>query len=338
MLYKITAGDSRLVPVPFHGFEHEGKLEKDLENLLAASLFETLYERALFPFRQEGPFQGVADIYALNASGDVVLFELKRSIAGGDALDQLLRYAQDAGQWKYERLARMYEQYREKDDMECSLRDAHRDAFNLDRSLDPHEFNRAQRMRVVGSAADSALVRAVNYWRNKELDIEFLPYRLYRLGEDLYFEFFSKPNDEHVNPAHAKGVLFDTNRTWDEGAFQRMIANQRVASYGDRKDAVRLFAPNDLVFYYHKGFGVVAAGRVAGHNVKSDGDGEMYWDVELLTRVPTEFDAPTALSISRLEEVTGRTFYWARIDKRPYLTTDESQALLTALREELGEN
>ncbi|WP_227992673.1 hypothetical protein [Shewanella sp. YLB-07] len=53
------------------------------------------------PVFQERQWQAEADIYALNESGELVIFELKRASAGKDAVHQALRYAQDAGQWSY---------------------------------------------------------------------------------------------------------------------------------------------------------------------------------------------------------------------------------------------
>lgn len=79
MLFKLTHDYTKIEPVGFYDFGGDGRLEKQLEDLLAAQLFDTLFEgRPLLPFHQERPRQAEADIYALDARGDVVIFELKR--------------------------------------------------------------------------------------------------------------------------------------------------------------------------------------------------------------------------------------------------------------------
>lgn len=146
MLYKLTIADSGtkdLEPLPFLDFADLGKIEKDLEVLLANHLLDVLYEgAALMPIFQERPMQAEADLYALNSTGDLVIFELKRGITGADAMLQVLGYAQDAGQWTFNKLEEKYKTYT--GNTSISLVDAHREVFNLERSLLPPEFNSKQ--------------------------------------------------------------------------------------------------------------------------------------------------------------------------------------------------
>ena len=76
--------------------------------------------------------------------------------------------------------------------------------------------------------ADDHLINAVDYWRRQGISIVFLPYRIYDLADKRYFEFFAPPYDRHRNPADEKGVLFDTNRTYDEDSIWYMVENRRV--------------------------------------------------------------------------------------------------------------
>jgi hypothetical protein len=69
----------------------------------------------------------------------LVIFELKRGVTGADAMLQALRYAQDAGQWTFNALEEKYKTYT--GNTSISLVDAHREAFNLERSKLPSEFN-----------------------------------------------------------------------------------------------------------------------------------------------------------------------------------------------------
>ncbi|PIE45828.1 MAG: hypothetical protein CSA45_01625 [Gammaproteobacteria bacterium] len=54
----------------------------------------------------------------------------------------------------------------------------------------------------------------------------------------MYFEFFAKPYDKHTNPSETKGVLFDTNSTYNESAIWEMFEGDYVAAYGELRAAI----------------------------------------------------------------------------------------------------
>jgi len=112
------------------------------------------------PIFQERQYQAEADIYALNEKGELIIFELKRGVAGEETVHQALRYAQDAGQWSY---AKLQEKYRKYASSEADLIQAHQEAFNLKHALDVREINHKQHLLVIGSAADHSLMNAVDY-------------------------------------------------------------------------------------------------------------------------------------------------------------------------------
>ena len=281
--------------------------------------------------------QAEADLYALTARGDVVIFELKRGVAGADAVLQVIRYAQEAGRWTFSDLQQRYSSYLQSRGLkEGALQDAHKEAFQLEHALLPSEFNRCQQLYVVGSAANEDLIGAVEYWKSQGLSIEFVPYRIYQIGGNNYFEFFSLPYDRHRNPATVKGVLFDTNRAYDEEAIWEMMENSRVAAYGDIKEDVKYLNPRDIVFFCHRGVGLIAAGEVVGP-VKAEGTEEAYREVRFLTRVPRrEAGLQRFMPAAEVSRVTGKSFFWARMMKVPYLNREESQRLLDELTKVLA--
>lgn len=334
MLYKLTNQSKDIEPLPFLNFADLEKIEKDLEVLLATYLLEVLFEdAALMPIFQERQLQSEADLYALNGSGDLVIFELKRGFAGADAMLQVLRYAQNAGQWTFRILEEKYRTY-------CgiaaaSLTEDHKDAFNLERPLLPSEFNTRQHFIIVGNAANDSLINAVEYWKQQGLSVDFLPYRIYTINGEKYFEFFALPYDRHQNPSSIKGVLFDTNRSYDEDAIWEMTETNRVAAYGDIKFVVDYLNRNDIVFFSHKRVGIVAAAVVIGP-AKDNGPEERYREVKFLTPVPTKSGGISKfMPFSQVISVTGKTFFWARTIKVPYLNRDEAQVLLTELKKTL---
>lgn len=340
MLYKIEHdGERRKISAqPFMNYEGLRQLEKDLEHLLAENLLNVLFEDAsLMPIFQERNFQPEADIYALNKNGDLILFELKRGLTGVDAINQLLRYCQESGQWTYDQLEKKYFNYCKLLKLsEKSLAEAHQEAFQLERPLSPSNFNQKQRLILVGNAANDELVKAVEFWKRQGLTVEFLPYRIYEIAGEQYFEFFSSPYDWHTNPSETKGVLFDTNRTYDENIVWRMIEKSRVSAFGDVKHVVEYLKQKDIVFFTHRWTGVIAAAEVTGP-VRRDGEHEMYRDVKFLTPTPNRsIGIEKYMTFSRVAEVVGKSFFWARTIKVPYLTRDESHQLIGKLKEELA--
>ncbi|MCX6775085.1 MAG: hypothetical protein NTY99_03295 [DPANN group archaeon] len=339
MLYELTMTDvnhSNLEPCSFLDFSELGKVEKDLEVLIAEHLLDVLFEDAiLMPIYQERQLQAEADIYAINKNGDLTIFELKRGTAGADAMLQALRYSQSAGLWSYQKLQDKYFKYAKTRNLTqgISLADAHKEAFSLDMPLSPEMFNRRQHLIVVGNAANNELIDAVDYWKHTGLNVDFLPYRLYRINSQLYFEFFALPYDRHQNPASIKGVLFDTNRSYNEESIWDMMEKSRVSAYGDTSYVIDYLRPKDIVFFSHKCVGLVAAAEVTGPRKQDNENDEWYRDVRFLTPVPKrEEGLKKVMSFGQVSEVTNKSFFWARTIKVPYLTKNESEILLEALK------
>lgn len=331
MLYKFrdSEGLQTIDPVEYKDFADFGLREKDLENLVASNLLETLFEGSrLMPIYQEVQRQAVADIYALNADGDLVIFELKRSTASYDAVQQVLRYAQDAAHWSYKKLEAKFRSYA---DVDISLTQAHKEAFDLEEALETRQINNRQHLYVIGSAADSRLIRSVDYWKKQGLKIDFIPYRLYQIAGEVYFEIFAPPYDTHQNPADLKGVLFDTNRKDSDECLWEMMDGSYVAAYGDAKRFINRLLPGDYVFYSHKYKGIVAAGRVKRGDIKSPNQYTLCREVELLTRRPERGKPLPAMPFRKVSEVLEKNFYWASTVKTPYLTRAESELLLAEL-------
>ena len=333
MLYKLGSSNGKfdkIEPVAFKDFASFGNLEKDLEELVAKSILDILFEdSSLMPIFQERQYQAEADIYALNEKAELIIFELKRGSAGEEAVHQALRYAQDAGQWSYSKLQEKYQKYT---NTEVELTQAHQEAFNLEHALDAKEANNKQHLLVIGSAADESLINAIDYWKRQGISIEFLPYRIYELGKEKYFEFFALPYDKHKNPSDIKGVLFDTNRSGDEDSIWYMMENRRVAAFGDAKRFIEYVYSGDIVFFSHKWAGLVAAARVSKGDIKAPEKGTLYRDVDFITPIPRKGETMKAMPFKKVSEITGKSFFWARTIKVPYLSKDEAENLAKELK------
>ena len=333
MLYRLGSSKGKfdkLEPIGFKDFSSFGKLEKDLEELIAKSILDVLFEESsIMPIFQERQYQAEADIYALNEKGELIIFELKRNAAGEGAVHQALRYAQDAGQWSYSKLQKKYRQYSNTD---TELTIAHQEAFNLEHALDAKEINNKQHLIIIGSAADDSLINAVDYWKKQGISIEFLPYRVYEIGEEKYFEFFALPYDRHKNPSDIKGVLFDTNRSWDEKSIWYMMENRLVAAFGDAKRFIEYVYPGDIVFFSHKWVGLVAAAKVNKGDIKAPDANTLYRDVTFITPIPKKGEKIKAMPFKMVSEITGKSFFWARTIKVPYLSKEEAENLANELK------
>jgi len=339
MLYKLKKANGVFASLEAVEFQ-SAPLEKHLENLLAKSLLDVLFEgNELMPIFQERQQQEEADIYALNQLGELVMFELKRDDAGADAVHQALRYCETAAHWKYEKLQEMLTKY--SDGKSIDLQEEHRVNFGLEKSLSKSEFNKQQRLIIVGSAANEDLIRNMEYWKTRGLLLDFIPYRIYSLkngiDEEHYFEFFSIPFDRHSNPANVKGVLFDTCRSHIEDSIWYMCEKNRVAAFGGQSHVVSFLNKNDIVFLYHKGFGIIAAGRVASGVKRDEKKDASYRDLEWLTMKPIEkYGDPEAMSLDEIKNILGHNFFMARTIKYPYLSKIETNTLLKSLIKQIG--
>ena len=346
MLYKINSPDNndarQLEPMPFTSIGELGLKEKGLENLISNNLFEVLFsESPLMPIFQERPFQKEGDIYALDENGDLTIFELKRDIASDGAILQLLTYAQLAGSWNYSTLDDKFRKYlRNNNEKDKSLEAAHQETFKVE--LTHEQFNRRQHLIVIGNAADKELINCVQYWNQQGLSISFAPYRIYVFNGEKCFEFFTPPYDQHADPSMRKGVIVDTNETWKiEGISDiwYMMENSRIAAFGDRKKVIDWINQEDIVFFYQKGYGVVAAGIVKSDRKEDNIPEEDRWyrDVEFLTTPPKKIPGvQLCMPAKTVKEVSRRGFYWASTIKRPYLSIDEAENLVNELNKYLN--
>lgn len=330
MLYKYE--NNTLEKLGYYSYSDFKGKEKDLENLLAENLNDLYMEDAqLMPIFQERQRQEEPDLLALDKNGNLVVFELKRDEVQGDTTIQVMRYTQNYGQKSYFELNKIYKKYNLTG---LELKNAHKEAFGLDKALDESEFNKKQKMVIVGNSFDISLINAVEYWKNKKLDIDFLPYRFYKINDEIYFEFFAKPYDYHLNVLDKKGIIFDTCRSYYENAVWDMFKDKKISAYNSASKFIKSFNKGDYVFYYHKGWGIIGAGIIKSSQPKeisSNKGRELYHTVELLTPVIANENEIKYILPSEICELLGKNFYWASTTKRPYLTEKESKILVDEL-------
>ncbi|MBQ9389920.1 MAG: DUF91 domain-containing protein, partial [Synergistaceae bacterium] len=120
MLYRYEDEGRVIRPVPYYDYSELQRNEKDLENLLANHFGEL----SLMPIFQERAMQEEPDIFALDAQGNLVIFELKRGNAGSNAVEQIMKYATLFGRSSYAQLNDKYKSYKNDDNVELQAEHA----------------------------------------------------------------------------------------------------------------------------------------------------------------------------------------------------------------------
>ena len=334
MLFSIM--DESFEAVPFCGYTKINGKEKDLENLLSKHLHELFIEDdLLMTIFQERQGQEAPDVCALDKEGNMIIFELKRERADSLTTLQVMRYAQLYGKKSYLELQNMYKSFCVgRRESYLDLAEAHQKAFGLDEPLVHDSFNRKQRLIIVGNSSDEDLRNSVSYWKSAGLNIDFIPYRFYDICGKLYFEFFSKPYDFHLNPSDRKAIIFDTNNTYDSNSIWEMFKLHKVSAYGDVCRYVDRFKKSDIVLYYHTGFGIVAAGEIISKksdSVMRNDEKEKYQKVKFFTPIVTSESELKSISPRELTEITGKRFFYASTAKSPYLSIEEAHKIIGVL-------
>lgn len=261
--------------------------EKDLEDIISKNISRVIPENQLMVLFQERPFDEAADIYALDIDGNLYIFELKRWKSQQENILQVLRYGQIFGQYSYDQLNGLLKKYRK--DSEIDLAQAHFSYFeeNLDQPLESNEFNKEQYFVVVTNGIDADTLNAIKYWKEKGLNIESLPYKIYSIDNKPFIDINTyNPQGEIFIDKEEGFFIVNTNKTWMDSAYQDMLSNNKASAYYDRKSAITNIKKNDVVYLYHTGVGIIARGKATGNyltsNVNTDIDEEFY--------IPLSFD------------------------------------------------
>lgn len=167
-------------------------VEKTLENVLA----EIFVRNGVYmPIFQERQWKSDPDLVALDKHGNLILFELKRDYFDKkSALDgQLFRYHSVWKNFSYDDLNRNYKKYK---DNSAELLDDHKKFFGV--NLSKSDFNRAQKLiGVANEVGDDMLDYIESLNKRGDYTVDFIPYRFYKIGGELFIEFPNKPFDDN---------------------------------------------------------------------------------------------------------------------------------------------
>ncbi len=292
-----------------------GLHEKDLENLISKRIDQLVRTDQLMVIMQERSRQEEPDILALDEAGTLFIFELKRWEGRSENILQVLRYGQKFGRYEYDRLNWYYQSYRRPSQQDMSLKEAHRDYFELSEPLEENLFNNSQQFVVVTNGLDYDTWDAIAYWKTKKLNISPLIYRLFLLSDKLHIDFdpYGPVPDA---PKDQEGGLFvvNTNLTYDPDAYKDMVSERKGAAYYGRKYAIQNIQAGNSVCLYHVKVGVIGIGKAKTdfltRDIGSDAEAEYYVpiDFEYLVDISQESWTKSAVHAREINAHFGTSY------------------------------
>jgi len=264
-----------------------GVKEKDLENIIAKKIDELVRTDQLMVIMQERSWQEEPDLLAIDESGTLYIFELKRWECKSENLLQVLRYGQKFGRYSYDKLNSFYQRYAHAKGNELSLSQAHKEYFELDVELGNSEFNKHQQFVVVTSGMDYDTWDAIAYWKDKGLSILPLIYRVFEINHELYIDFDPYgPIPDAPREAESGLYVVNTNCAYMANAYKDMVLNKKASAYYSKKYSIKNISAGNTVCLYHSGVGVIGIGKAKTDFIQADING----DTDAEYYVPIEFE------------------------------------------------
>lgn len=168
---------------------------------------------------------------------------------------------------------------------------------------------------------------------------------LKRLYCSLNNKPFAKSSSERERPVatYKRGIIFDTNMTFDDAAVEEMLSphNTHIAAFGKASENIDSLNIGDTIFYYHKGVGIIAAGKVIGNVTEIEGTTYRKREVEMIVPPIRNRDSYLGLKVNSdfrnkvKNENDKKGFYLGRTVKVPYLYDNEIDIALSLLKETL---
>lgn len=309
MIYEVAKsgrGDPKAVPLS--SLKEQGWIEKDLEHYLFEHL-RNLVSTDLFVIGQSSPYQPEVDLLALDAAGDLWLFELKRERSSSDNLLQVLRYSQSYSELSIDGLSGIFERFTGVKTR--SLAVAFCEYFGYGEPSAPQEWGgrigRSHHLVVVTDGADDETIAAVNHWQRHGVDIQIWPFRIYSwsnnsLGLELP-ELYIK--GRRISTSLPGIFVVNTNRTYNAATEPYMLQHGVALATAQKwMQKINRITAGSRVLLYGNGVGILAIGVATPHRQDSNLNGEPMRYVKL--RDFKQLAAP--LPPSKIKKVAGKDY------------------------------
>lgn len=153
----------------------------------------------------------------------------------------------------------------------------------------------------------------------------------------LWTSFLIEQSNENLKTIF-KGIMFDTNKSFSETSEKYMLENSRVSAWGNAQKYIHSFNKGDYVLFYSKSKGIIAIGKIKSDKTFESGN-ESYREVEPIV-FPENYDEQSMayISPSEIKDALHKSFYFASTIKSPFLSEDDSKALIKILKAKTNHN
>ena len=229
-----------------------GESEKDLENYLKDIIGDILFPEYMI-FGNQRSFQSEADLFAVNNSGDLVVFELKvDGLYDRGKVYQALSYAQRFSYWRY---TEMNNHFKKCFPEGKELIEVFQEHYGY--GIDLTEFNKKQKTIIISHSSSEDTGTIAKYWRKAGVDIEEYFYRFYEVAGKRYFEL---SNELFVQQGYYN-CWINTCRRYIPKAYLDMVKHHKAAVYEERRGIIGEWMKKAMIFLYHNGCGIIGAGK-----------------------------------------------------------------------------
>lgn len=267
MLFKLDTVKKEIDVVERVRLVDVGWDERRLQELLFRNLDRVIQEEELLLILQSHRWQEEPDLMAVDEKGDLWIFELKAWESQQSNILQALRYGQKFGQYDYDDLDEVFRKTsREK------LIEAHSRRFP-DRKIAQDQFNKGQHFVIITNGLDAQTREAIIFWRERGLDVRPWIYRIYKTkNKELYLEFNTfRTRDDPFEDIEEGYFVVNTNISNDKRDDKEMLMQKKAAAFFDPwKQAIKRIQPENRVFLYRSGEGIVARGIAKSRYRKKD--------------------------------------------------------------------
>lgn len=136
-----------------------------------------------------------------------------------------------------------------------------------------------------------------------------------------------------------RGIIFDTNQSYNDAAVEEMLGTAQpcVAAFGKAKEDIERLNIEDIIFYYHKGTGIIAVGEVTGSVIFNEFAEEKRRSVKLIIPPVRNKNGYVGVKVNAdfrnqvKNENNNKRFRLDRTMKVPYLYDNESKEIDRAI-------
>lgn len=226
--------------------------ERKFQSLLFENLERMIREEELLVIMESRHWQEEPDLMAVDANGDLYIFELKAWESQSSNILQALKYGQMYGKYDYDQLNDIYKKFNGKSELIKEFK-----RYFPESEIDQDGFNHKQHFIILTNGVDIKTREAVNYWKTQGLDVRSWIYRLYKTGEGhilLELNTFSTKDDPFEDVEEGYFVVNTDVQHYSQEAEKDMLKNKKAAAYYDPwKFKINRIQRNDRVFLYSSG-------------------------------------------------------------------------------------